>query len=590
MKQLYYLLILLYIWVLTACQSSQNPPVEAWPFQAQPDGSWGLISTEGNVIVPAGTYPYCPTSLVQGLFAVPDSTGFFTLYHQDQPTLPITHRRFSAIGHFYEDVAPAQELPGSPLLLIDQQGNTRFSSDTDSPYPIACLHNFSEGRALAITPQGEYGYLDTEGKWIIPPLYQLAYHFHEGVALVGTSNTQGQMGYRVIDQYGKQVMAIQHHSVWIDKEFHNGLLRIKHLLTQQYSYLDKEGKDAFYLPHNVTDATPFCYNMAAVRTSQGWGVIDRKGHFILSPHYQQIRLIAPKRVWVQKEGKWALYTDRGKSLTDFVYESPEAYMAQKWGVAHVKTNETGLGEEPACFYRKPLNPQKLTAAKTTVHSEAIETPSVSKPSSLQNTSSGRKKTITTLSDRDWQRVSRKNPFYQEAQKLLSGKLQESDAKRRRMILNYVEHFRTAYTTKDIDFLEQVFSERALIIVGKVIKSAQQPEGQFLSPQQVVYQVKSKRQYLNRLKQVFQANQKIRLTFSDFQIMRHPTHPSIYGVSLHQGYSSDLYADDGYLFLLWDFSDETAPKIHVRTWQPSMLNEHTPLPKEEIFNIRHFNLN
>ena len=72
-------------------------------------------------------------------------------------------------------------------------------------------------------------------------------------------------------------------------------------------------------------------------------------------------------------------------------------------------------------------------------------------------------------------------------------------------------------------------------------------------------------------------------------MRHPTHPDIYGVSLRQGYASDLYADDGYLFLLWDFSDETAPKIHVRTWQPSMIDEHTPLPEEAILNISHFNL-
>ena len=46
-----------------------------------------------------------------------------------------------------------------------------------------------------------------------------------------------------------------------------------------------------------------------------------------------------------------------------------------------------------------------------------------------------------------------------------------DAKNRRMILNYCEHFRTAYTTKDIDFLRQVFSDKALIIVGNMVKPA-----------------------------------------------------------------------------------------------------------------------
>ena len=72
-------------------------------------------------------------------------------------------------------------------------------------------------------------------------------------------------------------------------------------------------------------------------------------------------------------------------------------------------------------------------------------------------------------------------------------------------------------------------------------------------------------------------------------MRHPTQEGLYGVTLRQKYSSDLYSDDGYLFLLWDFRDEATPLIHVRTWQPRMLDDRTPLPEDEIFNIRNFNL-
>ena len=158
-----------------------------------------------------------------------------------------------------------------------------------------------------------------------------------------------------------------------------------------------------------------------------------------------------------------------------------------------------------------------------------------------------------------------------------------------MILNYVEHLRTSYTTKDIDFLEQLFSENALIVVGTVVHTTPQKEANYLPSAQVVYNVKSKRQYLDRLKEVFKANQNIDVRFSKFHIMRHPTQQGIYGVSLRQEYHSDLYSDDGYLFLLWDFRDETAPKIHVRTWQPRMQPDHTLLPENEIFSIRNFNL-
>lgn len=197
--------------------------------------------------------------------------------------------------------------------------------------------------------------------------------------------------------------------------------------------------------------------------------------------------------------------------------------------------------------------------------------------------------ICTINNKEWKNISKQNPFYAEASKILSGKLPEKDADNRRVILNYVEHLRTSYTTKDIDFLTQLFSEEALIIVGKVIRNAPKMDGEYLSKDQVEYNIKSKRAYLERLKVLFKQNKKIKLKFSDFKIMRHPTQQGLYGVTLRQKYSSDLYSDDGYLFLLWDFRDETTPLIHVRTWQPSMLDDQTPLPEKEIFNIRNFNL-
>ena len=45
----------------------------------------------------------------------------------------------------------------------------------------------------------------------------------------------------------------------------------------------------------------------------------------------------------------------------------------------------------------------------------------------------------------------------------------------------------------------------------------------------------------------------------------------YGVRLRQEWKSDRYHDEGYVFLLWEFPENTDPVIHVRTWQPEMLN-------------------
>lgn len=192
---------------------------------------------------------------------------------------------------------------------------------------------------------------------------------------------------------------------------------------------------------------------------------------------------------------------------------------------------------------------------------------------------------SSLSDADLRNIAQSNPFYKEAAKVLSGKLSVKDGNRRRVILNYCEHLRTAYTTKDIDFLKQIFSEQALIIVGNVVKTSPSDEGKFMSSERVKYNIRTKKEYIVRLGKAFADNKSIDVKFSDFRIMRHPTMDGIYGVILRQKYKSDRYADDGYLFLLWDFRNESMPCIHVRTWQPSV----TVSDDNDIISIGDFNL-
>lgn len=163
----------------------------------------------------------------------------------------------------------------------------------------------------------------------------------------------------------------------------------------------------------------------------------------------------------------------------------------------------------------------------------------------------------------------------------------TDLRRRQLILDYVEQFRTSYNTKDINFLEQVFSDDALIITGKVVKT-KPSDGSFQPAEKITYKKYNKQEYLTHLKASFAAKAWIKVTFDEIEVMRHPINKDFYGVTLHQGYSSSNYHDDGYLFLLWDFRDESHPQIHVRTWQPDKYNGKD-LPKDEIFTLSDFEI-
>ena len=169
--------------------------------------------------------------------------------------------------------------------------------------------------------------------------------------------------------------------------------------------------------------------------------------------------------------------------------------------------------------------------------------------------------------------------------VIKSNLELTDLRRRQLILDYVEQFRTAYNQKDINFLNQVFSDDALIITGKVITT--KPAEGFTS-QKIQYNKQSKEQYIKNLKGVFARNSYIKVTFDEIQVMRHPVNPNFYGVTLLQGWTSGKYHDDGYLFLLWDFTNESAPQIHVRTWQPDKIGGK-PLPKDEVFSLSDFDI-
>lgn len=170
-----------------------------------------------------------------------------------------------------------------------------------------------------------------------------------------------------------------------------------------------------------------------------------------------------------------------------------------------------------------------------------------------------------------------------------------ELERKMQILKYCDRFRTAYCTKDIKYLEQVFSDDALIITGNVqkVKSA---EG--IMTEMVKYTQYNKQQYLANLRNAFARNKYIDVQFSEIgengedsgcgTVTRSVNNKNMYGVRLRQEWRSSNYSDTGYLFLLWDFTDENAPVIHVRTWQPELVNGKK-IDEDEIFSLTDFDL-
>lgn len=144
------------------------------------------------------------------------------------------------------------------------------------------------------------------------------------------------------------------------------------------------------------------------------------------------------------------------------------------------------------------------------------------------------------------------------------------------LMTFLEDYQTAYALGRIDYLERIFSENALIIVGNKVEKKVLSDGIVIT-ESVKYDTLSKAKYMERLRGHFRTKEYINLNFTDTDFARASNGKEFYGIRVRQEYFSSNYGDVGYLFLLVDLRFDE-PIIHVRAWQ------NDKLPMEDLFDL------
>lgn len=176
--------------------------------------------------------------------------------------------------------------------------------------------------------------------------------------------------------------------------------------------------------------------------------------------------------------------------------------------------------------------------------------------------------------------------------IMAEQTSDMDYKRRQVVINFIDNFRTAYNRKDLKLLRSVYSDKALIITGKVV--SEKPKSDIdrltLTNGKVVYISQSKQEYLQNLERVFKTTKFVDVKFEDIEVIQHGKYDDVYGVTLKQYWHTDRYKDEGYLFLLIDFHDKDYPLITVRAWQPYKNKQGQVVTSEkDRYNIGSFNV-
>jgi hypothetical protein len=142
-----------------------------------------------------------------------------------------------------------------------------------------------------------------------------------------------------------------------------------------------------------------------------------------------------------------------------------------------------------------------------------------------------------------------------------------DDKSKLILINFLENYKTAYALKRIDYIESIFADDALIIVGSVLKTRTSGDNPYLNNHVIRYNRYSKEQFIQHLRHSFASKEYINIRFEDNIISKSGKGGEVYGIQIKQDYFSSNYGDSGYLFLMVNINNPNEPIIHVRTWQP-----------------------
>jgi WG containing repeat len=197
----------------------------------------------------------------------------------------------------------------------DESGSYRIPPQFDT------ATKFSEGLA-AVALHKKVGYIDATGKMVISPQFVHGEPFHEGLALVYTTwginvfgRTEGwdlfrRAGY--IDHTGKFV--IETRLTANAENFSEGVAAFQPGVATpgnaKWGYLDKTGKWAIKPQFKI--ATDFSEGLAAVELSTRkessqkqptykWGYIDHSGNFVIPPQFLDAK---PFRNGIARVSRW----------------------------------------------------------------------------------------------------------------------------------------------------------------------------------------------------------------------------------------------------------------------------------------------
>lgn len=290
--------------------------IEYFGFQEEEDGPWGLMATDGTVLVKPKYYGSISCVVNDRFYVYDDDT--YTIYTAEANPKKIG--KYKNCGSFTSNLCPVQDMDGN-LLYIDKDGNEVLDVTEINGKKVQAIYNFFCGRAMVNTEDGKWGFIDEDGEPVIPIKYADAWNFCDDMAIIylntPTFEDDDTGKWCVIDTEGNKLFTKCFNDLKPSEyRFSNGLLEVTDV-DGNYHLLDKDGNEELML-HENTFTNHIGENAISVYNTEDSkaGLIDRNGEWIIRPKYQSMSFNGSILAACTEENEYSLYTLDGEKIAD----------------------------------------------------------------------------------------------------------------------------------------------------------------------------------------------------------------------------------------------------------------------------------
>ncbi len=216
----------------------------------------------------------------------------------------------TTIPFIYDDVAPfymglARVEKDGQYGYINEQGEMVIPLTDDMNHPKHQHRKAELHKTLypMVKNYSLHGYCDSTGQVVIPFIYEGAYDFWDGLAVVKKDDGSG-----FINSTGKEVIPPVYHFATHCNE--DKLLKVQ--FYNLWGFINHQGQEVIPLTYERL----YCFraDLAAARKDQKWGFINRADQTVIPFIYDRVSDFDGGSASVKKDGKWFSINKKGECI------------------------------------------------------------------------------------------------------------------------------------------------------------------------------------------------------------------------------------------------------------------------------------